>query len=150
MENYNQVVKELQNLQKEREGELKELIYLRWCHACLRQELARRNQLEQERKSENKMSDYEPESGLRGNVAPEECIAHELDNESVVHHEEPFLGSGQQHMKRRSLVRKFKKWVEGSEKHHEAKCFRSRSVGDEAEKRQSDGRKSFSSVEANN
>nr|XP_043633812.1 protein CHUP1, chloroplastic [Erigeron canadensis] len=144
-ENHNQAVKELENLKKDRAGELKELIYLRWCHACLKHELARRNQIEQERKAEeNRVDDHE--LGLVEDIAPEECIAHESDNESVVCNVEPFFKSGQRHRKRRWLARKFRKWVEGNEKHHDTKCFGSHSVVDETEEPHSAGRKSFSSV----
>ncbi|KAI3725240.1 hypothetical protein L1987_65021 [Smallanthus sonchifolius] len=123
-EKYNRVVNELESIKKERASELKELIYLCWCHACLQHELERRNELEQETKhDEEKVNNHELGLGSDGNVAHEECKGHESDNESVVNHDEPFFGPGQQHTKRRWLVRKFKKWVEGNEKHHDAKCF---------------------------
>ncbi|KAI7726934.1 hypothetical protein M8C21_013997 [Ambrosia artemisiifolia] len=147
-ENYNQVANELEKLKKDRASELKELIYLRWCHACLRHELARRKELEQQPKQDEGTVDDNREPGLElsQNVSPEECIGHEPENENMVRHDEPFFGPGQHHTKRRWLARKFKKWVEGNEKHHEAKCFGSHSVVDEAEERHSAGRKSFSSV----
>lgn len=144
MENYNRVVNELEKLQKERACELKELIYLRWCHACLRHELARRNEDEQQRRPNDIEVDYELEMG--GNVAPNECREHELDNEIVLHHDEPFFGSNQRHTKRRWLIKKFKKWVEGNEKHRDTKCFGSHLVVDEGEQRHTAARKSFSSV----
>lgn len=148
IENYNRVANELESLKKDRAAELKELIYLRWCHACLRHELARRNELEKEKKSNDEETNHE--LGLeefRGNEAPEEHIGHESDNDSVEHHDEPFFGTDQRHRKRRWLARKFKKWVEGKDhKHHETKCFGSHSVVDESEDRHLGGRKSFSSV----
>nr|GEY24235.1 protein CHUP1, chloroplastic [Tanacetum cinerariifolium] len=133
---------------KDRAAELKELIYLRWCHACLRHELARRNELEKERKSNEEETNHELALELRVNETPEECIGHESDNHSVEHHDEPFFGADQQqHRKRRWLARKFKKWVEGKDhKHHETRCFGSHSVVDESEDRHLSGRKSFSSV----
>ncbi|KAI3724034.1 hypothetical protein L2E82_35798 [Cichorium intybus] len=143
MDNYNRVVNELEQLKKDRAAEVKELIYLRWCHACLRHELARRNQLEQERKTDNEKNDELIIFGR--NVATEECIRHESDNENVTHNEEPFFEHNQRQPKRRWLLRKFKKWVDGNEKHHETKCFGSQSVVDETEQH-SAGRKSFSSV----
>ncbi|KAF5803599.1 putative protein CHUP1 [Helianthus annuus] len=147
MENYNRVVNELENLKKDRASELKELIYLRWCHACLRHELARRKELEQETEQDEEIiNNHEEGLELSQNVAPDECIGHEPENEKLVRHDEPFFGPGQHHTKRRWLARKFKKWVEGNEKHHEAKCFGSHSVVDEAEERHVAGRKSFSSV----
>ncbi|GJT04283.1 protein CHUP1, chloroplastic [Tanacetum coccineum] len=147
IENYNRVVNELESLQKDRAAELKELIYLRWCHACLRHELARRNELEKERKSNEEKTNRELALELRVNETPEECIGHELDNHSVEHNDEPFFGADQQHRKRRWLARKFKKWVEGKDhKHHETRCFGSHSVVDESEDRHLGGRKSFSSV----
>ncbi|KAD7477930.1 hypothetical protein R6Q59_026476 [Mikania micrantha] len=153
MENYNRIVNELENVKKDRASELTELIYLRWCHACLRHELARRKELEQQTKhAEEKDNTHEPGSVLSQNVAPEgsesdnesvvlhdnvapnECKGYDSDNESVVHRHGPFFGPGRQHTKRRWLVRKFKKWVEGNEKHHEPKCFGSHSCVDEAKK----------------
>ncbi|XP_076920990.1 protein CHUP1, chloroplastic-like [Bidens hawaiensis] len=149
VENYNRVVNELENIKKDRANELKELIYLRWCHACLRHELARRKELEQQTEHDEEIvnnNNHEPGLELTQNVAPEECKGHESDNENVVHHDEPFFGPGQQHKKRRWLVRKFKKWVEGNDKPHEIKCFGSHSVVDETEERHEAGRKSCSSV----
>ncbi|KAL7615135.1 hypothetical protein Lser_V15G05446 [Lactuca serriola] len=145
-ENYNRVVNELEQLKKDRAVEVKELIYLRWCHACLRHELARRNQLENERKVDNEKNN-ELGLGFGGNIVPhEECIGHESDNESVTHINEPFFEHGKHHPKRQWLVRKFKKWVEGNEKNHEAKCFRTQSVVDETRQQHLAGRKSFSSA----
>ncbi|CAI9270829.1 unnamed protein product [Lactuca saligna] len=145
-ENYNRVVNELEQLKKDRAAEVKELIYLRWCHACLRHELARRNQLENEGKTDNEKNN-ELGSRFGGNIVPlEEYIGHESDNESVTHINEPFFGHGQHHPKRQWLVRKFKKWVEGNAKNHEAKCFGSHSVVDETRQRHLSGRKSFSSA----
>ncbi|XP_076935064.1 protein CHUP1, chloroplastic-like [Bidens hawaiensis] len=148
LENYNRVVNELENIKKDRANELKELIYLRWCHACLRHELARRKELEQQTEHHEEIvnNNHEPGLELRQNVALEECKAHESDNENVAPHDEPFFGPSQQHKKRRWLVRKFKKWVEGNEKRHETKCFGSQSVVDETEERHEAGRKSCSSV----
>ncbi|KAK1421067.1 hypothetical protein QVD17_23150 [Tagetes erecta] len=147
-ENYNRVVNELESIKKDRAAELKELIYLRWCHACLRHELARRKELEQEaQRDEQKVNTQEVGLEVSQNVAPEECKGHDSDNEGVVRHDESFFGPGQQHTKRGWLVRKFKKWVEGNDhKHHEAKCFGSHSCVDETEDRHSVERKSFSSV----
>ncbi|XP_071701848.1 protein CHUP1, chloroplastic [Rutidosis leptorrhynchoides] len=144
MEKYNQVVNELESLQKDRAAELKELIYLRWCHACLRHELARRNEVEQQTRPNDIKNDHEVEMGE--NVAQGDCIGQELNNEIVLRREEPFFGSNQRNTKKGWLIKKFKKWVEGNEKHHDTKCFGSQSVVDEGEEQHAAARKSFSSV----
>ncbi|KVI07957.1 hypothetical protein Ccrd_013683 [Cynara cardunculus var. scolymus] len=138
VENYNQVVNELQRLQKDRTAEVKELIYLRWCHACLKHELARRNQIEQEQKLEDKpITEPQNDGGV---------IMHDSHNDGMMHHNMRVFGHDESHSKKRWLVKKFKKWVDGNGKDHEVKCFGSHSVIDDAEERHSAGRKSFSSV----
>lgn len=132
MENHNRVVNELERLQKDRTSDVKELIYLRWCHACLKHELVRRNQIEQERKQDDKTTN-EPHND-DGDILQDS------------HHDEQVFGHDESHSKRRWLVTKLRKWVDGNEKRHEVKCFGSHSVVDEAEERHSAGRKSFSSA----
>ncbi|XP_022888957.1 protein CHUP1, chloroplastic [Olea europaea var. sylvestris] len=53
LENYNQLANEVEQLQKDRAAETRELIYLRWCNACLRHELTRRNTEQDEVMEEN-------------------------------------------------------------------------------------------------
>ncbi|KAI3746285.1 hypothetical protein L6452_08712 [Arctium lappa] len=132
VENHNQVVNELERLKKDRTAEVKELIYLRWCHACLKHELVRRNQIEQERKGDDETIN-EPHND-------DGDIMHDS------HHDGQVFGPDESHSKRRWFVKRLKKWVDGNEKHHEVKCFGSHSVIGEAEERHSAGRKSFSSA----
>ncbi|KAG8376642.1 hypothetical protein BUALT_Bualt09G0084700 [Buddleja alternifolia] len=143
VEKYNELACQVERMKKDEAGQVRELIHLRWCNACLRHELMRRNQ-EQERMEENN----EVEINYGGNGEIEEYGS---DNE---------LNRCNQirvHSRRRRLIAKFKRWVEGSEKckhnleeeteDHGNKCFRrQRSVSDEAEEACVLARKSCSSA----
>ncbi|KAJ9542723.1 hypothetical protein OSB04_029229 [Centaurea solstitialis] len=150
VENHNQVVNELEKLQKDRIAEVKELIYLRWCHACLKHEIARRNQIEREQKLDDDKTVMEPHND-DGDIMHDSHhingeVMHDLQNDGMTHHDERVFGPHEPQSKRRWLVKKLKKWVDGNEKHHEVKCFGSHSVIEEAEARHSAGRKSCSSA----
>ncbi|KAK6140108.1 hypothetical protein DH2020_026106 [Rehmannia glutinosa] len=139
IENYNQLACELDRLQKDEASEFKELIYLRWQNACLRHELTRRNQ-EQEQNNFGGIAEIE-EFGLdneinRNNVGQDESYILGLTTQNHVH------------SKRRKLIEKLRKWVEGGEKekHGKNKCFRRRSVSDGAEDGYFPARKSCSSA----
>ncbi|KAI3472003.1 hypothetical protein Pfo_028691 [Paulownia fortunei] len=153
IENYNQLACELERLQKDEAAEVKELIYLRWCNACLRHELMRRNQ-EQEQMEENKQM----ENNFGGVVEIEEFGSDNELNRCTLGQGESNLGFTSQnhaHSKRRKLIAKFKRWVEGIEKSkqnldekekHGNKCFRRCSVSDGAEEAYLPTRKSCSSA----
>ncbi|KAI3473956.1 hypothetical protein Pfo_028530 [Paulownia fortunei] len=153
IENYNQLACELERLQKDEAAEVKELIYLRWSNACLRHELMRRNQ-EQEQMQENKQM----ENNFGGMVEIEEFGSDNELNRCTLGQGESNLGFTSQnhaHSKRRKLIAKFKRWVEGIEKSkqnldekekHGNKCFRRCSVSDEAEEAYLPARKSCSSA----
>lgn len=110
LENYNQLANEVEQLHKDRATETKELIYLRWCNACLRHELTRRNIEQDEVKEENdhhvdEIAEYRSD--------------HELTSSSRLGHGDSCLGftrGSHAQSKRRKLIAKLKRWVEGSEK----------------------------------
>lgn len=97
------------------EQEVEELMQLRWSNACLTHELARRNE-------NTRIEDFGLDNELdRGNVG-------EGDS---------YCGSKTQNRansRRRKLITKFKRWMEGDEKteeKHKSKCFPRHSVSDE-------------------
>lgn len=114
-EDYKQIVNELEQLKKERGDEVKELIYLRWTNACLRHELMR-----QQEQQKNEERDHR-EVGVEGSVEVihYEDSEHELDDSLLEHHSVACFGAAHGDgacSKRKKLVRRLKRWVEGSEK----------------------------------
>ncbi|OIT01434.1 PREDICTED: protein CHUP1, chloroplastic [Nicotiana attenuata] len=153
VEDYKELAKELEQLQKDKATEDKELIYLRWCNACLRHELMRRNQeqIEQEKNQDQELNLGEENTEIVTEFVPQ----HELimRRSSSVGHNESCLsspingGHSNDHSKRRKLIQKFKKWVEGSDKmKHETNCFKRHSVSDCTEELMIPARKSCSSA----
>ncbi|KAL2487291.1 hypothetical protein Adt_32047 [Abeliophyllum distichum] len=153
LEDYNQLANEVEQLQMDRAAEIKELIYLRWCNACLRHELMRRNTEEEELVEEN--------NHLNMNFSGSREIAefgsdHELLSSSRLGHDDSCLGfttGGHAQSKRQKLITKLKRWVEGSEKMKKKldekekvdnKCFRRHSVSEYIH--QLPARKSYSSA----
>ncbi|KAK2965370.1 hypothetical protein RJ640_024112 [Escallonia rubra] len=114
-EDYYQLLNELEQLQKDRTAEFNELIYLRWCNACLRHELMRRNQ-EQEEKLDGKKEKLDLEFGGSGDQ-DDFRSERELDGPNVQHSQAclDLTTSFRAHSKRRRLIEKFKRWVEGKE-----------------------------------
>lgn len=109
MEDYNRLVSELEKLQKDRAAETTELIYLRWSNACLRHELMRSHG-QQQLQIEDKKRYLELEL--------EEPCREIADCDQEQQHEEPCLGvagSSKTFSKRKKLLKKLKKWVEGGE-----------------------------------
>lgn len=109
MEDYNRLVSELEKLQKDRAAETTELIYLRWSNACLRHELMRSHR-QQQLQIEDKKRYLELEL--------EEPCREIADCDQEQQHEEPCLGvagSSKTFSKRKKLLKKLKKWVEGGE-----------------------------------
>ncbi|KAK4396437.1 protein CHUP1, chloroplastic [Sesamum angolense] len=145
IESYNQLACELERLQRDEAAEVEELIYLRWCNACLRHELMRRNQ-EQERMED----DRQMENNLGGIVEIEDLGSDNEVSRSIVGHGDSYFGfmnRNHAHSRRRKLLAKFKRWVEGSEKEkHGNKCFRRRSASDGVEELYLAGRNSCSSA----
>lgn len=109
MEDYNRLVSELEKLQKDRAAETTELIYLRWSNACLRHELMRSHGQQQlQIEDKKKYLELELEEPCREIAG--------CDQEQQ--HEEPCLGvagSSKTFSKRKKLLKKLKKWVEGGE-----------------------------------
>lgn len=106
------VVSKLEQLEKERADEVKELIYLRWCNACLRHDLLRRNQ--EEKDHEREAEQMELHVGEIAHFGSD----NELDCSSFRHGDSclGFPTSRHAHSRRRKLIQKFKRWMEGSEK----------------------------------
>lgn len=143
---FGMVMSNLEQLEKERADEVKELIFLRWCNACLRHELLRRNQEEQDQQGE---ADHQMDLHI-------EEIAHfgsdnELECSSSFRHGDSCLGfptSRHSHSRRKKLVKKFKRWIEGSEKTKQTNGKRRHSVPNSVVDllRNSPARKSYSSA----
>lgn len=146
MEDYNMLVNELEQLQKDRAAEVNELISLRWSNACLRHELMRsRDQGDQDNQEREGHLKLNPEGigkneeyGLEQGVP---CLDKVTSNQAC--------------SRRGSLIQKFKRWVEKSEKmkgkldakeRHEIKCFGRHSVSDCAGEEHVNERKSCSSA----
>lgn len=135
MEDYRQLLSECEQLQKDRAAEVKELIYLRWTNACLKHELMR-NQAQQEQNQEkNRIVEFVGGGGI-GDYG----IEQRLDG-LVMEHVEPCYNAANG-SKRSKLLKKIKRWVDGSEKmkckfddneKHEIKCFGRHAVCYEAE-----------------
>lgn len=106
-EDYKQVLDELEQIKKERADEVKELICLRWTNACLRHELTRNDEQQQNQ-------DGEQEFGGSDGVIHYDS---EHDNSLLEHHNNvPSFDNSSACSKRRKFIRRLKRWVEGSEK----------------------------------
>ncbi|KAA8518653.1 hypothetical protein F0562_016127 [Nyssa sinensis] len=146
MEDYNQLANELEQLQKDRAAELEELVFLRWCNACLRHELTRKNQEQEQEQQGDEKNQMELDFGGSGEI-DDFGLENEL-NGSVLEH-------GQAHPKKGKLIAKLKRWVEGGEKtkqkmdeknKHQINCFGRHPVSDGAGEGHLSPRKSFSSA----
>nr|GMC79606.1 protein CHUP1, chloroplastic [Ipomoea batatas] len=148
MDDYKELVHELEKLHESKAAEEKELVYLRWCNACLRHELTRANQEDENQSEVNNNGD----SGEIADFASDS----ELRSSSVGHHESclgfPIGGHSHDHSKRKKLVQKFKKWSEKMkhklderEKHH-TKCSANHSYSATAGDLILPARNSFSSA----
>lgn len=105
-EDYNKILNELEHVKKERAIEFEELIQLRRINGCLRQELMRHQ-------------DHNIEVGFEGSsggVMMQYDSEHELHCYSLEHGNVSTSCIGSSSSKRRRLLRRLKKWVEGSEK----------------------------------
>ncbi|KHN48214.1 protein CHUP1, chloroplastic-like [Glycine soja] len=99
-EDYNKVLNELEEVKKERVTEVEELIHLRRVNACLREELMRHYE-EQHEQDRDHVEVYESE--------------HELHH-SLLEHRNGSAHGDHASSKRRKLLKRLKRWVEGSEK----------------------------------
>ncbi|KAK4839684.1 hypothetical protein QYF36_024005 [Acer negundo] len=155
MEDYEQLVNEHEQLQKDRAAEVKELIYLRWTNACLRHE-SMRNQAEKEKNQEEKDIVDLAFEGI-GEIG--ECgIENHLNGLALEHGELCSLNveNATTCSKKQKLLKKLRRWVDGSEKmkfckfgekeKHEIKCFGRHSVDEAEEEHLIHARKSCSSA----
>lgn len=141
-EDYNQLVNELKQLHKDRAAEIAELTSLRWTNACLRHELMKSHEQQQiEEQGNHLVLELERNGEIR------ECgLDHQKDGLVLGHGKEPCLGgapgSHQACPKRKKLLQKLKRWVEGSDnmkskddekEKREIKSFGRLSVSDEAD-----------------
>lgn len=118
-EEYKQLVDELEQMKKERADEAKELIYLRWTNACLRHDLMRPHEQQQNQDKTH----LELEFG-RNDVVIHYDSEHELQNSLLEHQSDPSFDehpSGHDQSdsacsKRTKLLERLKRWVDGSEK----------------------------------
>ncbi|KAG4396451.1 hypothetical protein AAZX31_19G174100 [Glycine max] len=118
-EEYTKLLDELEQAKKERADEAKELIYLRWTNACLRHDLVRHHE-QQQNQDKNHL---ELEFG-RNDVLIHYDSEHELHNSLLEHHSDPSFDEhtrGHDHSdsacsKRTKLLERLKRWVDGSEK----------------------------------
>ncbi|KAF8397783.1 hypothetical protein HHK36_016705 [Tetracentron sinense] len=155
-EDYSHLLTELEQLQKDRAAEVKELIYLRWSNACLRHELMK-NQ-EQKHNLEEKKGQLTVE--YEGNEEKRECgLDYNSDSLAVSEHGESCLGvTTIRHAcpKRPRLLHKIRKWVDGNasekckrpwdEERHQNKRTGRLSVSDGAVEEHHPARKSCSSA----
>ena len=104
-EEYNKVVNELEEVKKERSSEVEELIHLRRVNTCLMQELMS-HYGEQHREHE--------EGEFEGGFVQYDS-EHEL-NHSLLEHHNDSAQSDHASSKRKKLLTRLKRWVEGTEK----------------------------------
>ena len=156
MEEHKCLSNELEQIKKDREAEVEELIYLRWSNVCLRHELLKNQEQYQETNQKKDHWELDFKGNLEmGNFGLEQ----ELANMVLGHNENGFGIStcdqaASSSSKRKKLLQRLKKWVEGSEKgkgkvdekeRHEVNCFGRHSISDEKEEHLQ-GRRSCSSA----
>ncbi|KAL2345153.1 hypothetical protein Fmac_006438 [Flemingia macrophylla] len=112
-EEYNQLLDELEKLKKERTDEAKALISLRWSNACLRRDLMRQKEQQQNQDK----SHVELEFGRSDEVIQYDS-EHELHISFLEEHPsgDDHIHSGIACSKRTKLLERLKRWVEGCEK----------------------------------
>ncbi|CAN0926253.1 hypothetical protein LINGRAHAP2_LOCUS35237 [Linum grandiflorum] len=109
VEDYNRLADELDQGRTNQAAETAELTYLRWTNACLRHELMRSYQLQQQLRSDM----VDDESHHHHNKEEEEdCldVQRSSSSSSPDHHH--------QQSRRKKLIHKLKKWVEGSDENN--------------------------------
>ncbi|XP_042940197.1 protein CHUP1, chloroplastic isoform X1 [Carya illinoinensis] len=97
LETYNQLVNELERLQKDREAEIKEVIFLRWSNACLRHQLYKKSH------PESRFEGCQEIGSLLEHNEPACCVVESSHDEHAA-------------SKRGKLFQRIRRWVEGSEK----------------------------------
>ncbi|GAB4833519.1 hypothetical protein Ancab_031763 [Ancistrocladus abbreviatus] len=129
-EDYDKLVKQLEQLQKDAAAEVKELIHLRWINACLRHELMRCNEKHEQILTEtNDPLEMELEGINNDPRNSDDC-----DGPCSASNDSCLLKA---HPKRRKFIKKLRKWVEGGKvvdkEKKEIKHFGRDFVADEAE-----------------
>ncbi|XP_057428106.1 uncharacterized protein LOC130721344 isoform X2 [Lotus japonicus] len=133
-EDYSLLLNELEQVKKERETEAEELINLRRINAFLRQELLGNHEKQQDQDRDHNMElEFEGNGGVM-----QYDSEHEFQCSFWENHKVSCIGSAhndQASSKRRKLLKRLKRWVEGSEKVRvkpeekgEIKCFGEHSV----------------------
>ncbi|CAI9097871.1 OLC1v1034384C1 [Oldenlandia corymbosa var. corymbosa] len=135
-DNYREVASKLEELESQRAMETEELIYLRWCNACLRHELMRKNQELQDPNQGNKKN--QPMELKFGEIADLGFGSDDYEMGSHPNSENGHSclqltttsGRHRAHSSRRKrFMEKFKRWMEGDDKEkHEHKLFGRHSV----------------------
>lgn len=112
---YGQVATKLEQLEKEHALKIKELVYLRWSNACLRHELTKKNQEQQEH-----LQQKENQTELNFGEVSDFGSDNENDHSSLHHGDScllfPKMGHSRDLPKRQKFIEKFKRWVERREK----------------------------------
>ncbi|XP_020960174.1 protein CHUP1, chloroplastic-like isoform X2 [Arachis ipaensis] len=121
-EDYNRVVDELDHVKKEQADEAKELIHLRWTNACLRHEITRHHDNVHQHQHGDNNIELEPGGGSDLQVThydSDHDQSHDDDGSSFEHQSVSHFGSFRHGNGTRSksgkLLRKIKRWVEGTE-----------------------------------
>ncbi|XP_065856594.1 protein CHUP1, chloroplastic [Euphorbia lathyris] len=121
-EEYNEVVKELEQLREERATEITEFIYLKWNNACLKHELMRNH--EQEDQIEGKRDHLELEMNGNGEKecfgaatrsSDDQMVSYQSQTEQSDKLSENRSNHDHGNSRRKKFLHKIKKWVEGNE-----------------------------------
>ncbi|EEF42826.1 conserved hypothetical protein [Ricinus communis] len=144
IEDYNQLANELEQLRKDRASENAELIYLKWANACSKHELMR---IQEHEEFDEKQENLELE--LEASEENRDCGSEQQENKSNLVRKEvdtdvATSSHDQGCSKRKKLLHKLKRWVEGSGDHmmkpkleekekEEIKCFGRLSLSEEKE-----------------
>ncbi|KAF9603996.1 hypothetical protein IFM89_039350 [Coptis chinensis] len=142
---HDQLITELEQLQKDRAAEAEELVYLRWINACFRHELTRNQEEEHEHEERDDsivLEDEVKHGILRYDSDPSSTIADQDESRALImttSHKKP------------KLLGKLRRWVRGSEAcrrswQHEHLYDKIRSVSHGAAKQHINARKSSSSA----
>ncbi|RDX82038.1 Protein CHUP1, chloroplastic, partial [Mucuna pruriens] len=110
-EDYNKVLNELEEVKKERASEVEELVQLRRINACLRQEMMRHYGQQQEHDGDHLEVEFEGSLGVMQYDSEHELHHSLLEHQNGSAHHDDHASS-----KRRKLLKRLKRWVEGSEK----------------------------------
>ena len=107
---------ELEQVKKERADEVTELVYLRWTNACLRHELTRHHEQQNQDRDHTELEPGGSDEVIHYDSEHESHDDSLLEHHNVppfdaVHHSDNSASS-----RRRKLLKRLKRWVEGSEK----------------------------------